>query len=93
MVEEFTHNQSILEYIQHTTHNINKIKVVEINKYKRNPSHIEGKQRLDTLFDDFVIRGAKPNMVAEMIMAYGICEIINNSARMEEGLDAISRLL
>jgi hypothetical protein len=69
------------------------LKIVEINKYKRNPSHIEGKQRLDTLFDDFVIRGAKPNMVAEMIMAYGICEIINNSARMEEGLDSISRLL
>ena len=69
------------------------LKIVDFNKYKRNPSHIEGKERLDALFDDFVRRGAKPNMVAEMILAYGICEVLNYAVRNEEGLDSISRLL
>ena len=69
------------------------LKLVDLNKYKRNPSHIEGKERLDALFKDFIRRGADPEMVAEMILAYGICEVINYSSRPENGLDAIARLL
>ena len=32
-------------------------------------------------------------MVAEMILAYGICEVLNHSARPETGFESISRLL
>ena len=56
------------------TNGMSDLKLVDLNKYKRNPSHIEGKERLDSLFKDFVRRGADPEMVAEMIVAYGICE-------------------
>ena len=69
------------------------LKIVDINKYKRGPSHIEGKERLDALFENFVERGADPEMVAEMIFAYGVCEVINYASRPENGLDAIARLL
>ena len=69
------------------------LKLVDLNKYKRNPSHIEGKERLDSLFKDFVRRGADPEMVAEMIVAYGICEVINYASVPENGLDSIARLL
>ena len=69
------------------------LKLVNLNKYRRNPSHIEGKERLDSLFDDFVHRGADPEMVAEMIFAYGVCEVINYASKPENGLDSIARLL
>ena len=51
------------------------LKLVDLKKYRRNPSHIEGKERLDSLFEDFVHRGAHPEMVAEMIFAYGVCAV------------------
>ena len=82
-------NRNIISYTIGMSH----LKIVDLNKYKRNPSHIEGKERLDSLFEDFVRRGAQPNMVAEMILAYGICEVLNYAVRNEEGLDSISRLL
>tara|TARA_R110000782_G_scaffold111308_1_gene201028 strand:- start:125 stop:427 length:303 start_codon:yes stop_codon:yes gene_type:complete len=69
------------------------LKIVNLKERRPNPSHIEGKDRLDNLFEDFVKRGANPEMVAEMILAYGICEVINYSTKPENGLDAISRLL
>ena len=69
------------------------LKLVNLNKYRRNPSHIEGKERLDALFEDFVRRGADPEMVAEMIFAYGVCEVINYASKPENGLDSIARLL
>ena len=69
------------------------LKIVNLEDRRPNPSHIEGKNRLDKLFEDFVRRGAKPDMVAEMILAYGICEVLNYSNKPENGLDSISRLL
>ena len=69
------------------------LKIVNLEDRRPNPSHIEGKQRLDALFEDFVTRGANPQIVSEMILAYGICEVINYSSKPENGLDSISRLL
>tara|TARA_R110000824_G_scaffold90498_1_gene220969 strand:- start:19 stop:321 length:303 start_codon:yes stop_codon:yes gene_type:complete len=69
------------------------LKIVNLEDRRPNPSHIEGKNRLDKLFEDFVRRGAKPDMVAEMILAYGICEVLNYAVKPENGLDDISRLL
>ena len=75
------------------TNGMSDLKLVDLNKYKRNPSHIEGKERLDSLFKDFVRRGAEPEMVAEMIVAYGSCEVVNYASVPERGLDSIARLL
>tara|TARA_R110002124_G_C8522955_1_gene476448 strand:- start:15 stop:347 length:333 start_codon:yes stop_codon:yes gene_type:complete len=69
------------------------LKIVNLEDRRPNPSHIEGKKRLDALFEDFVTRGAKPDMVAEMILAYGICEVINYSNKPVNALNSISRLL
>ena len=69
------------------------LKIISIEERRPKPNHIEGKERLDLLFEDFVKRGARPEMVAEMILAYGICEVLNHSARPENGFDSISRLL
>ena len=69
------------------------LKVVSLEERRPKPNHIEGKERLDILFEDFVKRGARPEMVAEMILAYGICEVLNHSARPEIGFESISRLL
>ena len=69
------------------------LKIVKLEDHRPNPSHLEGKDRLDNLFEDFVTRGANPQTVSEMILAYGICEVINYSTKPENGLDAISRLL
>ena len=69
------------------------LKIVNLADRRPNPSHIEGKKRLDALFEDFVTRGANPQIVSEMILAYGICEVINYSNKPENGLDSISRLL
>tara|TARA_R100001460_G_scaffold29424_1_gene58581 strand:+ start:1059 stop:1388 length:330 start_codon:yes stop_codon:yes gene_type:complete len=69
------------------------LKVVSLEDRRPKPNHIEGKERLDLLFEDFVKRGARPEMVAEMILAYGICELLNHSSRPEKGFDSISRLL
>tara|TARA_R100000664_G_scaffold4145_1_gene8613 strand:- start:2587 stop:2916 length:330 start_codon:yes stop_codon:yes gene_type:complete len=69
------------------------LKVVSLEERRPKPNHIEGKERLDLLFEDFVKRGARPEMVAEMILAYGICEVLNHSARPEIGFESISRLL
>tara|TARA_Y100001972_G_scaffold79406_1_gene96441 strand:+ start:658 stop:987 length:330 start_codon:yes stop_codon:yes gene_type:complete len=69
------------------------LKVVSLEDKRPKPNHIEGKDRLDLLFEDFVKRGARPEMVAEMILAYGICEVLNHSARPEIGFESISRLL
>jgi hypothetical protein len=70
-----------------------KINVVSFVDKRPKPNHIEGKERLDLLFEDFTKRGARPEMVAEMILAYGICEVLNHSARPETGFESISRLL
>ncbi len=69
------------------------LNVVSFEDKRPKPNHIEGKNRLDILFEDFVKRGARPEMVAEMILAYGICEVLNHSARPEIGFESISRLL
>jgi len=69
------------------------LKVVSLEDKRPKPNHIEGKERLDLLFEDFTKRGARPEMVAEMILAYGICEVLNHSARPETGFESISRLL
>ena len=69
------------------------LNVVSFEDKRPKPNHIEGKDRLDILFEDFVKRGARPEMVAEMILAYGICEVLNHSARPETGFESISRLL
>ena len=69
------------------------LNVVSFEDKRPKPNHIEGKDRLDLLFEDFVKRGARPEMVAEMILAYGICEVLNHSPRPETGFESISRLL
>ena len=69
------------------------LKIIDFTDTRPKPNHIEGKQRLDNLFEDFITRGANPQTVAEMILAYGICEVINYSSKPENGLDSISRLL
>mgnify|MGYP003126752937 FL=1 len=69
------------------------LKLVNIEDRRPKPNHLEGKDRLDNLFEDFIARGANPQTVAEMILAYGICEIINYASKPENGLDSISRLL
>ena len=82
-------NRAIIGYTIGMAH----LKIVNLADRRPNPSHIEGKKRLDALFEDFVTRGANPQIVSEMILAYGICEVINYSNKPENGLDSISRLL
>lgn len=82
-------NRAIIGY----TVGMTDLKIVNLADRRPNPSHIEGKKRLDALFEDFVTRGANPQIVSEMILAYGICEVINYSSKPENGLDSISRLL
>ena len=69
------------------------LNVVSFEDKRPKPNHIEGKDRLDILFEDFVKRGARPEMVAEMILAYVIFEVLNHSARPESGFESISSLL
>tara|TARA_R100001244_G_scaffold1561_8_gene2636 strand:+ start:3858 stop:4202 length:345 start_codon:yes stop_codon:yes gene_type:complete len=82
-------NRAIIGYTVGMAH----LKIVNLEERRPNPSHTEGKERLDKLFEDFVKRGAQPEMIAEMILAYGICEVLNYSRKPENGLDSISRLL
>lgn len=69
------------------------ISVINFADKRPRPSMDEGRERLDNLFEDFVKRGCQPQKIAEMILAYGICEVINYSAKPEDGLAAISKLL
>jgi len=69
------------------------ISVINFAEKRPRPSMDEGRERLDRLFLDFKQRGAQPSMIANMILSYGICEVINYSAKPEDGLAEISKIL
>ena len=70
-----------------------KVNIVSFAEKRPRPSMDEGRERLDRLFLDFKQRGAQPAMIANMILSYGICEVINHSAKPEDGLAEISKIL
>ena len=69
------------------------LNVVSFADKRPKPTMDEGRQRLDNLFEDFVKRGCQPQKISEMILAYGICEVINYSPKPQDGFNSISRLL
>ena len=67
---------------------------MKILKMEKGPPTIEeGRRRLDTLFEDFITRGADPEFTALLIFPYGVTETINYSKTVEEGISKIDEIL
>jgi hypothetical protein len=67
---------------------------MKILKMEKGPPTIEeGQRRLDTLFEDFITRGADPEFTALLIFTYGVTETINYSKTVEEGISKIDEIL
>jgi hypothetical protein len=67
---------------------------MKLVKMERGPPTIEeGRRRLDTLFEDFITRGADPEFTALLIFTYGVTETINYSKTVEEGISKIDEIL
>ena len=67
------------------------MKLVQMEKGP--PTIEEGRRRLDTLFEDFITRGADPEFTALLIFTYGVTETINYSKTVEEGISKIDEIL
>ena len=57
------------------------------------PTIEEGRRRLDTLFEDFITRGADPEFTALLIFTYGVTETINYAKTVEDGISKIDEIL
>jgi hypothetical protein len=67
---------------------------MKLVKMEKGPPTIEeGQRRLDTLFEDFITRGADPEFTALLIFTYGVTETINYSKTVEEGISKIDEIL
>jgi hypothetical protein len=67
------------------------MKIVEMKKGP--PTIEEGRRRLDTLFEDFISRGADAEFVALLIFTYGVTETLNYAQSVEEGVRKIDDIL
>ena len=67
---------------------------MKILKMEKGPPTIEeGKRRLDTLFEDFISRGADAEFTALLIFTYGVTETINYAKTVEDGISKIDHIL
>jgi hypothetical protein len=67
---------------------------MKILKMEKGPPTIEeGRRRLDTLFEDFITRGADPEFTALLIFTYGVTETINYAKTVEDGISKIDEIL
>jgi len=67
---------------------------MKILKMEKGPPTIEeGRRRLDTLFEDFIIRGADAEFTALLIFTYGVTETLNYAQSVEEGVRKIDDIL
>ena len=67
------------------------MKIVEMKKGP--PTIEEGRRRLDTLFEDFISRGADAEFVALLIFTYGVTETLNYAQSVDEGIAKIDDIL
>ena len=51
------------------------------------------KQRLDSLLQDFVKRGASPKETASVIFTYGVCELLSYAETPSEGAEIVDEVL
>jgi len=67
---------------------------MKIIKMEKGPPTIEeGRRRLDTIFEDFISRGADAEFVALLIFTYGVTETLNYAQSVEEGVRKIDDIL
>lgn len=67
------------------------MKIVKMDKGP--PTIEEGRRRLDTLFEDFISRGADAEFTALLIFTYGVTETLNYAQSVEEGVRKIDDIL
>ena len=77
---------AILFYMSH-------LKVIDFQSKRPKPSHMEAKQRLDSLLQDFVKRGASPKETASVIFTYGVCELLSYAETPSEGAEIVDEVL
>jgi len=67
---------------------------MKIIKMEKGPPTLdEGRRRLDSLFEDFISRGADPEFTALLIFTYGVTETINYAKTVEDGISKIEHIL
>jgi hypothetical protein len=69
------------------------LKVIDFQSKRPKPSHMEAKQRLDGLLEDFVNRGASPKETASIIFTFGICELLSYADTPREGAEIVDEVL
>ena len=69
------------------------LKVIDFQSKRPKPTHMEAKQRLDGLLEDFVNRGASPKETASVIFTYGVCELLSNAETPSEGAEIVDEVL
>ncbi len=69
------------------------LKIIDFASKRPAPTHIEAKERLDNLFEDFSNRGASPRETASLIFTYGVCELLSYSDSPEQGVEVIDDVL
>ena len=67
---------------------------MKIIKMEKGPPTLdEGRRRLDSLFEDFISRGADAEFTALLIFTYGVTETINYAKTVEDGISKIDHIL
>ena len=69
------------------------LKVIDFASKRPDPTHLEAKERLDHLFEDFIKRGASPKETASLIFTFGVCELLSYSETPDDGVEVIDEVL
>ena len=69
------------------------LKIIDLASKRPSATHIEAKDRLEHLFNDFIVRGASPKETASLIFTFGVCELLSYSETPDEGVEVIDEVL